>query len=84
MLSTWTRVKFRHLVKGLRKKLWENIVEKGEIAHLSNFNFFHNVIYGICILKSFNSHISQLLSAASLNFGQSQNGVLGDRLIGHL
>ena len=26
-----------------RKKLLENIVEKGEIAHLSNFTFFHNV-----------------------------------------
>ena len=25
---------------------------------ISNFTFFHNVFYAICILKSFNSHIS--------------------------
>ena len=25
---------------------------------MSNFTFFHNVFYSICILKSFNSHIS--------------------------
>ena len=25
---------------------------------MSNFTFFHNVFYAICILKSFNSHIS--------------------------
>ena len=30
--------------------LWENIVEKGEIAQMNNFTFFHNVFYGICIL----------------------------------
>ena len=42
----------------LRKKLWENIVGKREIAQMSNFTFFHNVFYAICILKFFNSHIS--------------------------
>ena len=36
----------------------ENSVEKGVIAQMSNFTFFHNVFYGICILKSYNSHIS--------------------------
>ena len=33
------------------------MVEKGEIAQMSNFTFFHNVLYGICVLKSFNSNI---------------------------
>ena len=33
-------------------------MEKGEIAQMSNFTFFHNVFYGICNLKSSNSHIS--------------------------
>ena len=33
-------------------------MEKDEIALMSNFTFFHNVFYGISILKSFNSHIS--------------------------
>ena len=33
-------------------------MEKGEIAQMSNFTLFQNVFYGICILKSFNSHIS--------------------------
>ena len=34
---------------------------------MSNFTFFHNVFYAICILKFFTSHIS-----ASLNFEWSQ------------
>ena len=33
-------------------------MEKGEIAHLSNFTFSHNVFFAISILKSFISHIS--------------------------
>ena len=33
-------------------------MEKGEIAQMSNFTFFHNVFYAICILKPVNSHIS--------------------------
>ena len=41
-----------------KKKSRENIVEKGEIARMSNFTFSHNVFYAICILKSFNCHIS--------------------------
>ena len=36
----------------------ENIVEKGEIAQMSNFTFFHNVFYAIFISESFNTHIS--------------------------
>ena len=41
-----------------KKKIKENIVVKGEIAQMSSFTFFHNAFYGICILKSFNNHIS--------------------------
>ena len=33
-------------------------MEKGEIAHLSNYTFFHNVFCAFFILKSFNSNIS--------------------------
>ena len=59
------------------------MVETGEIAQISNFSFFHNVFYGICILKSFNSHISVVVHSkeASLNFGWSQNGALGNGLM---
>ena len=54
-------------------------MEKGEIAQMSNFAFFHNVFYAICTLKSFNNHISVVVEA-SLNLGRSQNGVLGNGL----
>ena len=40
--------------KSFRKTLWEKV----KLLKLSNFTFFHNVFYAICILKSFNSHIS--------------------------
>ena len=39
-----------------KKKLYENIAEKGEIAQNEPFHLFHNVFNAI--LKSFNSHIS--------------------------
>ena len=42
--------------------------------------FFHNAFNAICILKYFNATF-QLSSAASLNLGWSQNGVLGNGLI---
>ena len=61
--------------KSSRKTLWKKV----EIAHFEHFTFFHDVFYTICILKSFDSHISVVISA-SLNLGQSQNGVLGNGL----
>ena len=51
-----------------------------KLLKLSNFTFFHNVFYAICILKSLIATF-QLSSAASLNLGWSQNGVLGNGLI---
>ena len=50
-----------------------------KLLKMSNLIFFYDVFYVICILKSFNSHIS-VLPAASLNLGRSQNGVLGNGL----
>ena len=35
--------------------------KKVKFLKLSNFTFFHNVFYAICILKSFNSHISVIV-----------------------
>ena len=32
--------------------------KKVKLLRMSNFTFFHNVFYAICILKSFNRHIS--------------------------
>ena len=32
--------------------------KKVKLLKMSNFTFFHNVFFAICILKSFNSHIS--------------------------
>ena len=32
--------------------------KKVKLIKMSNFTFFHNVFYAICILKSFNNHIS--------------------------
>ena len=55
-------------------------MEKVEIAQMSNFTSSHNVFSAICILKSFNSHISAV-SAATLNSGWSENGVLGNGFI---
>ena len=52
----------------LKKKAFENIVEKGEIAQMSNFTFFQNVLYAVFILKSLIATF-QLSSAASLNLG---------------
>ena len=40
--------------QNLRETLWK----KMKLLKMSNFTFFHNVFYVICILKSFNSHIS--------------------------
>ena len=39
----------------------ENIVgKKVKLLKMRNFTFFHSVFYTICILKSFNSHISAI------------------------
>ena len=54
--------------------------EKVKLLRMSNFTFFHNAFHAICILKSFNSHISVVVSA-SFNLGWSQNGVLGNGII---
>ena len=40
--------------KSLRKTLWKRM----KLLKRSNFNFFHNVFYTICTLKSFNSQFS--------------------------
>ena len=45
----------------------------------THFTFFHNVFYAICISKSLIATF-QLSSAASLNLGRSQNGVVGNGL----
>ena len=38
--------------------LWKTLRKKVKLLMLSNFTFFHNVFYAICILKSFKCHIS--------------------------
>ena len=50
-----------------------------KLLKMSNFTFFHNVFYVICILNPLIATF-QLSSAASLNLGRSQNGVLGNGL----
>ena len=40
--------------KDFRKTLWKKV----KLLKMSNFTFFHNVFYAICILNSFNNHIS--------------------------
>ena len=47
---------------------------------MSNFTFFHNVFYAICILKYFNSHILTAAVFSFFEFGKSQNDVLGNGL----
>ena len=40
--------------KNFRKTLWKKV----KLLKMSNFTFFHNVFYAVCILRSLNSHIS--------------------------
>ena len=40
-----------------KETLWKTV----KLLKMSNFTVFHNVFYVICILKSFNSHISFLV-----------------------
>ena len=61
--------------KNFRKALWKNV----KLLKMSNFTFFQNVFYAICILNSFNSHISVVVCSL-FEFGRSQNGVLGNGL----
>ena len=42
--------------------------KKVKLLKMSNFTFFHNVFYAICILKSSNSHIS-LVVCSFFEFG---------------
>ena len=49
-------------------------MEKGEIAHLSNFTFCHNVFYEIYILKSFNpSSDDKILDRSKLKQSTEDN-----------
>ena len=40
------------------RSFWKTFWKKVKLLKMRNFAFFHNVFYAICILKSFNSHIS--------------------------
>ena len=39
----------------------KTLLIKVKLLKMSNFTFFHKVFYAICILKSFNSHISDVV-----------------------
>ena len=54
-------------------------MEKGEIAKMSNLTFFHNISMQ-SVSKNPLIATFQLSSAASLNSGWSQNGILGNGL----
>ena len=75
LVSIYTQ--FQHFEgKSFRKTLWK----KAKLLNMGNFTYFHNAFYAICFLKSFIATF-QLSSAASLNLGRSQNGVLENGLI---
>ena len=52
--SIYTHFKTLKKEKSFRKTLWKKV----KLLILNNFTFSYNVFYTICILKSFNSHIS--------------------------
>ena len=62
--------------KSFRKTLWKKV----KFLKLSNFTFFHNVFYAVCILKCFNSRVSVLV-CSFFKFGMISSGVLGNGLI---
>ena len=62
--------------KFFRKTLWK----KGEIAENEQFYFFPRYFLRNLSLKNHLIATVQLSSAASLNFGRSQNGILGNGL----
>ena len=57
----------------LKKRFLENIVEKGEIAQNEQFHLFSTMFSMQSVSKNPLIATFQLLSAASLNLGQSQN-----------
>ena len=60
---------FQHIEeKSFRKTLWKKV----KLLKMSNFTFFHNVFYAICIFKSFNCHISVFVSSF-FEFGTVSN-----------
>ena len=65
--------------KIFRKSLWEKV----KMLKMSNFTFLHNDFYAILSKKHVLATF-QLSSAASLNSGWSENGVVGDGLNPHL
>ena len=66
----------------------KTLLEKEKLLFTSNFSFSHNVFHSYISLVHQNAALCeneltatfQLLSAASLNLGWSQNGVLGNGL----
>ena len=65
----------------LKKKALENIVEKGDITKSEQFHLFPQYFLCNLYLKILLIATFQLSSAASLNLGRSQNGVLGNGFI---
>ena len=61
--------------KTMKKKFLENIVEKGEIAQNEQFHLFSTMFSMQSVSENSLIATFQLSSAASLNFGRSQNGV---------
>ena len=49
---------FLHINTLKRKSFGKTLWKKVKLLKMSNFTFFHNVFYAICMLKSFNGHIS--------------------------
>ena len=70
---------YTHFNTMKKKTLWKTLLKKMKLLKMSNFTYFQNVFYAICILISLKATF-QLSSAASLNLGQFQNGVLGNGL----
>ena len=51
-----------------KKSFWKTLWKKVKLLKMSNFTFFHNFFYAICILKSFSSNIS-VVFCSFLEFG---------------
>ena len=61
------------------KRFWKTLWKKVKLLKMSNFTFLHNVFCAICVLKSFNSHISVVV-CRFFEFGTTPNGELGNGL----
>ena len=59
---------------GFMKTLWEKV----KLLNMSNFTFYHNVFDAICILKSFNSHISAVFKFGTVSKWCNRQWVKGD------